>query len=362
MNTAFPIKTTLVVITLGVGGFVTFRLFDPVAIPVAVAGETDDVPSDGDAADDPAIWVDSTDPERSLIIGTDKSGGLAVYDLAGTQRQFLAGGERFNNVDLREGFMLEGEEIPLVVAGETTREQLVLFTIDSESRKLVEIPRARINLGVDPEGVAMYRSPSGGFFAFIVGDDRDTDEKGVIEQWSIQPGERFPIEAEKVRRIVIDETAEGMVVDDDLGHLYVAEESRGIWRYPAEPSDESAPVLVAEVNFGDGLRADVEGLAILRRSSGASYLMASSQGSNDFLVYRLGPALKRIGRFEVNEHDGVDGVSHTDGIEVVGVPLGPRYPSGLFVCQDDKNDRGNQNFKLVSVAEITEALGLSPVQ
>ena len=45
--------------------------------------ETTPVPHSGDAADDPAIWVNEANPGASRIFGTDKQGGLAVYDLAG---------------------------------------------------------------------------------------------------------------------------------------------------------------------------------------------------------------------------------------------------------------------------------------
>jgi 3-phytase len=37
----------------------------------------------GDAADDPAIWVHPVDPALSLVLGTDKKGGLNVFDLEG---------------------------------------------------------------------------------------------------------------------------------------------------------------------------------------------------------------------------------------------------------------------------------------
>src|SRR5919198_762706 len=58
--------------------------------------ETTPVPHDGDAADDAAVWVDPHDPGRSTVIGTDKKGGLAVYDLDGRQL-FFYGGIRPNN-------------------------------------------------------------------------------------------------------------------------------------------------------------------------------------------------------------------------------------------------------------------------
>src|SRR4051812_16482465 len=47
--------------------------------------ETEPVAHSGDAADDPAIWINPADPSQSTIIGTDKKGCLAVYDLAGKQ-------------------------------------------------------------------------------------------------------------------------------------------------------------------------------------------------------------------------------------------------------------------------------------
>src|SRR4051812_47856200 len=43
---------------------------------VEASRSTDPVPHDGDAADDPAIWVDPSDPARSRVLGTDKEGGL----------------------------------------------------------------------------------------------------------------------------------------------------------------------------------------------------------------------------------------------------------------------------------------------
>ena len=45
--------------------------------------ETQPVPSSGDAADDPAIWANASDPSQSLIVGTDKKSGLHLYDMQG---------------------------------------------------------------------------------------------------------------------------------------------------------------------------------------------------------------------------------------------------------------------------------------
>ena len=74
-------------------------LFDSPATRVTPTVEADPVPPGGDA-DDAAIWVHPTDPANSTIIGTDKLGGLIVYDLAGREIQSLPDGD-LNNVDLR---------------------------------------------------------------------------------------------------------------------------------------------------------------------------------------------------------------------------------------------------------------------
>ena len=63
--------------------------------------------------------------------------------------------------------------------------------------------------------------------------------------------------------------------------------------------------------------------------------------------------------------EAVDSAEDTDGLHVVSVPVGPRYPRGLLVVQDGSNrapdaSEANQNFKLVSWADVLGALDLSP--
>lgn len=43
--------------------------------------ETPQVITKGDAADDPAIWINNISTSNSLIFGTDKKSGVYTYDL-----------------------------------------------------------------------------------------------------------------------------------------------------------------------------------------------------------------------------------------------------------------------------------------
>src|SRR5262245_37540043 len=94
----------------------------PAASPAAprvqpeARGETVPVPHKGDSADDPAVWIHPDDPQQSLILGTDKRGGLHVYNMDGSERQTLQDSSSPNNVDILYGFELDGRTVDLAVA------------------------------------------------------------------------------------------------------------------------------------------------------------------------------------------------------------------------------------------------------
>jgi 3-phytase len=319
-------------------------LLYPIALPalaqtseVSATVETQPVPSDGDAADDPAIWVHPADPALSTVIGTDKEGGLAVYDLSGGQIQYIAGIQP-NNVDLRYDFPLGGQSIDLVVTSERGDDAITLHRVDPQTRQLVEAGPP-IDAGIDVSGICMYRSPTSGYFYVFV----TSDAAGPIRQWRLSDsGGR--VTATQVRDLDMGSTAEGCVADDDLAYLYVSEEAAGIWKYEAEPEGGTARVAVDEV--GSTLEADVEGLAIYYGGDGSGYLLASSQGSGEYAAYDRAGDNPHVTSFQIVD-SAIDGTSSTDGIDVMSAPLGAGFPNGLFVAQDGDNDTGNQNFKLV---------------
>ncbi|MDZ4766556.1 MAG: phytase [Chloroflexota bacterium] len=321
---------------------------------VTAAAETVPVPSGTDAADDPAIWIHPTDPLLSTIIGTDKTAGLVVYNLDGSLLQVENIG-RVNNVDLREGFMLGGAPVALVTTTNRTFNSLAIYAVNPETREIENVAARDIISDMNEVyGICMYLSPvSGELYAFV-----NSADTGEVEQYRLFDAGAGMVDAEIVREFVVGSQTEGCVVDDENETLYIGEEGVGLWRYGAEPD---APDILVQVDSVDGnLTADVEGVTLYTTADGGGYLIASSQGSSTFVVYARGGQNEYIGTFAILEGDATDAVSGTDGIDVTNVALGDLYPEGVFIAQDDLNitPNENQNFKLVSWADIAAALGL----
>ncbi len=315
--------------------------------------DTPPVDSSGDAADDPAIWVHPVDRALSLVIATDKQLGLYVYDVDGNLLQTLPDG-RLNNVDLRDGFILDGTSRTLVAASNRTDDTIALYVVDQATRRLTPAG-ASVPTGLtDPYGLCMYAAPGGGHFVFV----NETDS-GRFRQWRIQDG-AGGITATMVREFSVGSQAEGCVADDELGDLYVAEENVALWRYSADPAGGALRVEIDRVRGTNGLAADLEGVAIWRGAGGNGFVVVSNQGASNYAVYRRGEDNEFIGLFAIvdNTVQGIDGVTNTDGLEVTHLSVGPRFPDGLLVVQDGNNQGtiGRQNFKFIPWRAVAEAL------
>jgi 3-phytase len=313
---------------------------------VAAVAETDPVDTAADAADDPAIWRNPADPARSLVIGTDKKAGIHVYDLTGKRVSFTPAA-RLNNVDLRD---LGGGRVIAAASdrADVAQAHVALFTLDTVARRLVPIGRYPVGPG-EAYGMCLWtRAKDKALFGFVVLKD------GRIDQVAIDVSGPAP-RVTTVRSMKVATQAEGCVVDDRTGLLYVAEEDVGLWRFAADPAAPTTATPIARVD-GRTLVADAEGLALAPAGRTGGYLVASSQGDNAYTLYRL-PDVTYAGRFRIGggEHDGT---SDTDGIELALGDFGPHYPRGLFVAQDGDNAPDTQNFKYASWAQVLKALGL----
>ena len=319
--------------------------------------ETQPVGHAGDAADDPAIWANPENPPASLVVGTDKKGGLHVYDMQGRSRQFVADG-KMNNVDLRSGFRLGGRDVVLVTASDRTRKSIAIYVLDTTAGKLANVADDVQPTGLsDPYGLCMYRSRrTGRSYVFI------SDPDGLVRQWELVPARSGKVRAKKVRDIRFGSQTEGCVADDENGILYVAEEDVGLWRVGAEPSASATPSSVDKVATNPKLKDDLEGVGLYDLGGGRGYLVVSSQGNNSYAVYRREGDNAYIGSFSVvaDPERGIDGISETDGLDVSSANLGPGFEAGAMVAQDGRNvlPVENQNFKFVPWFAMAGALDL----
>ncbi len=300
--------------------------------------ETDPVSSSGDAADDPCLWIHPRDPSLSRIYGTDKDRGLAVYDLTGNELQFLEDAA-INNADLRYNFPLAGKCIALVAGSVADEKQILFHKVDPVTGLLSRA--GSIPTGISTYGICLYVSPKSGKYYVCV-----NSKGGKFEQYHIYDDGTGKIAGKLVRAFSVGSAAEGMVADDFYGTLFVGEEEVALWCYGAEPDTGDDRILIDQTG-GDGhLAADVEGLAIYYSVDGTGYLIASSQGNDRFIFYERKLPCAYLATLSLVSGSGIDGVTHTDGIDVTNANLGPAFPFGLFVAQDDRNDEGNQNYKL----------------
>jgi 3-phytase len=315
------------------------RAQEPIVIK-AIA-KTDDVETEGDAADDSCTYVHKDDPAQSLIIGTDKKSGLIVYNLSGKRQQRFLDGHQ-NNVDIRYEFDFDDDDIALISAGNRTTNTIDFYAVDDKNM----VKRLAVGVhdaGLKIYGSCMYRSPkSKKMYVFV------TSKNGAVIQWEVSEKKKKLL-LKSVRRFNVGTQAEGCVVDDDLRYFYVSEEKVGIWRYGADPKDGDSRQQIDRTGDGGHLVADVEGLTIYRIKDDDGYLLASSQGESAFNVYRRKSG-DFLGKFRV-VYDGKP-IENTDGVDVTSHRLSEVFPNGLLVVQDGNRENARQSFKLVSWTEL----------
>lgn len=320
--------------------------------PIKPIAETAAVGSD---PDDPAIWINPSDPSKSLILGTDKielpGGALYVFDLKGKIVQKVADLDRPNNVDVEYGFKLGGKEVDLAVLTERKKNRLRIFAIDRSSGHLRDVTgQTRLFANEtgersEPMGIGLYRSPSGSFSAFV--SPKAGPATGYLAEVELTAnGDK--VDAREVRRVGKfsgEGEIESVFVDDELGFVYYSDEGAGVRKVSV---DSSKPAEIALLG-AQGYKGDREGLAIYATGKGVGYLFSTDQieGGSITKIYR------REGNNElVAELAG--GADDTDGIDVTSTSLGPEFPNGMWVAMNS----GRKTFLIYDGTAIREALGL----
>ncbi|MFO1068389.1 MAG: phytase [Geminicoccaceae bacterium] len=300
---------------------------------VRPARETPNLPDNAfeSDADDPAIWVHPSKPERSLVVTAVKDGGLRVYDLQARLVQTIdpvitADGEgRINNVDVAYGLKLPGGgSIDVAVATDRALDVIRVFRINREAdRPLLEVtadPAQRAfpqrpredgtgleDNPVDDQdtayGLALWHDRAGGRLLAAV-TQRNQPRLGLFRLTGRADGKvavsfvrdfRVPVtfRGQNLRQENEDDPRrdwspqfEGLVVDQRSGALYAGQEDVGIWivdlkagtigRQPFVTTRGSVRSPFREPS--SVIARDVEGLTIYYGPGRSGYLIASSQG------------------------------------------------------------------------------------
>jgi 3-phytase len=287
--------------------------------------------------DDPAIWINSADPSKSLIIGTDKDseGGLYVYDLSGKIVSKSPVLRRPNNVDVAYGLQIGGKKVDIAVTTERETNQIRIFSLpdlrplDNGGIVVFEGEAER-----DPMGIALYTRPSDQAIFAIVG--RKTGPSGTyLWQYRLSDGGNAGVAATVVRKFGTfsgKKEIEAIAVDNELGYVYYSDEQVGVKKYMADPDAGNNQELAL---FGQkDFKADHEGIAIYKKEGGTGYILVSNQQANTFVVYaREGSA------GDPNKHVRIAEIPTStiecDGADVTQVNLGSNFPNGVFVAMSN---------------------------
>lgn len=136
---------------------------------------------------------------------------------------------------------------------------------------------------------------------------------------------------------------EAIVVDDELGFVYYADERCGIRKWHADPDHPEASRELA-VFGSDGYEGDREGLAIYAQPGGCGYIVSVDQMAGESRVH-VYPREGSAGNPHFHPRLAIVPTSadDTDGIEVVSTPL-PGFPRGLLVMMNS----APRNFLVIS--------------
>ncbi|WP_371397526.1 phytase [Fretibacter rubidus] len=320
------------------------------AFAVTAAFETPIMASEGDSADDPAIYIAANG--TGFIAGTDKQSGLYIYNLDGTQRDYMPIG-MINNIDLRDGFSLDGQNYVLMVASDDETNAIVSLLYNATTDQFVTPNGHRLSTGeISPYGICLGRGDDDSFHIGV------TTKAGLYAQYEMTE-EDGALAINPSRDFSTVKQTEGCVFDDRTGSLYLAVEEGALSHYPMSPRADPVRTEIARINQF-GLKADLEGVTLYEDGDIGGYVIVSSQGNNSYGVFSL-PDYDFAGRFEIKD-GSVDGVSSTDGIAVTSHAT-PRFPDGFLVVQDDMDDTSpqsddfkKQNFKVIDWRDIKTQL------
>lgn len=309
----------------------TAKIVDPLYITDSVAHDSDD----------PAVWVNPVDPSKSLILGTDKDedGGLYVFDLKGkiVKDKVIRGLKRPNNVDVTYGLTLGGKSTDIAVVSERFTHKLRIYALPD----MTPVDGGGIEVFVgqsgdgarDLMGIALYKNRSGKVYA-IAGRKSGPVDGTYLWQYLLEDDGRGRVKATLVRKFGSYsglKEIESIAVDNELGFVYYSDEGKGVRKYYADPEKGNRELALFATT---GFTEDHEGISIYKQTDSTGYILVSDQGANQFQIFpRAGESS------DPNSHPLLKTVkvkaSHSDGSDMVSVPLNDDFKNGLFIAMSD---------------------------
>jgi len=298
------------------------------AFPVLTSDTT---PND---TDDPAIWYNSSDPAKSLVLGTDKgdsTGGIFVFNLDGKLIPGLCqfNLSRPNNIDVEYGFNFSGKLLDIAVFTERGKDMIRVISLpDCQFIDNGGIPVFEDDSLKDPMGIALYKDANNDVYAFVGRKSGPLD--GYIYQYQLL-SQNSSVTAEKIRALGKysgTKEIEAIVVDDELGYVYYSDENVGVRKYYADAQKGNEELAVFAQ---DGILEDHEGLSVFKGKKGKGYIILSDQQAGKFHLftrngYKENPNDHRLVRIVKAQTD------ESDGSEILNMPLNDNFPKGIFVA------------------------------
>lgn len=279
--------------------------------------------------DDPAIWINHQDPQKSLILGTDKgdtNGGIYVFDLRGKllREKSLTGLPRPNNIDIAYGFPFAGDTIDIAVFTQRNADNIRILRLpDMTFIDGGGIPVFEGEIVRAPMGVGLYQEPANGALTAIISRKSGPDGSYLWQYRLVEKNGR--VQAEQLRSFGAfkgRKEIEAIAVDQEAGYVYYADEGAGIRKYYASAAASTDELAL----FGqEGFKEDHEGISIYPTSKQSGYILVSDQQANQFQVFSREAPHQRLAVIPVSTRD-------SDGSELSAFAFGDLYLKGFFVA------------------------------
>ncbi len=286
-----------------------------------------------------ALLVDAKDSGRNRVVVADDDSGLVFYDASGrrTARHAIGAVEA---LDLRDGFVIGGRSVSLLVVADEKGRRLRFFSVDGDQLGAL----GELKLDAEPSLVCLQRSPSGaGWFAFAVDGD------GGVSQWQLY-AKASKIVTRPVRSFAVGAEVEACVSDDRAEALYLIESDTAIWRYRSDPEAEIARVPVA-VRGPVGPLQSPQALAV----AGETMLVVDRDAGLLRVLDRQPPYAQRAALPFADL-----GIAAAGAVAATAQSFSTTLPSGVLAAIDERVVEGGSALKLYDLRALFAAADVAP--